>query len=135
MGYVRRLLLGSGRMPDDLRATLDGEDVLLLEEGLYGSITYRNFRSPGRRSNWKRSGVSGGVACTARRFLVWVSRSDSHLDVPHDHPRRNAMAVTAEEADRVCIAYDAPDGAKWSGRVELRFRTAQANRIAELFGP
>jgi hypothetical protein len=40
-----RLLLGSGRLPAQIRAELAHDDVVLLEEGLVGSVTRRHYRA------------------------------------------------------------------------------------------
>lgn len=127
-----RMLLGSGRLPERLRAELAGTDLVLLEEGLVGSVTYRHYRAPGRRSNWRKDAATGAVAVTANRLVVWAGHF-KHIDVPLDHPVRATIEVRAEQPDRVCFAYDAgttsPDR---SGQVEVRLRTRQAERIAGL---
>jgi hypothetical protein len=129
---LRRLLLGSGRLPAELGAALALEELLLLDEGLSGSITFRGYRSSLRRSLWRREPISGSIAVTARRLVVWAGRS-KHIDVPLTHPLRAAIAVAVERPGRVCFAYDAAAfDASRSGRVELRLRTAQAARVAEL---
>ena len=57
MNPFRRILLGTGCLPDELRGEVMAEGVLLLEEGLRGSVTYRHYRAPGRRANWSKSGL------------------------------------------------------------------------------
>lgn len=47
-------LFGFGKISADRLLTLRQEGLLLLDEGLTGSVTYKNFRSPGRMSTWKR---------------------------------------------------------------------------------
>lgn len=129
------MLLGQGRLPDELRAALMAEDLLLLDEELTGSITYRNYRAPGRRSSYRKEAISGAIAVTAQRLVVWGARS-KQIDVPLNHPLRGAVEVSTEPGDRILFGYDAAafDTAR-SGRVELRLRTAQAARIAELLAP
>jgi hypothetical protein len=129
---LRRLLLGSGRLPAQLGATLALEGLLVLDEGLPGSITFRHYRSRGRRWPWRSEPISGSVAVTARRLVVWAGRS-KHIDVPLLHPALAAIEVAVDRPGRVCFAYDAGafDGSR-SGRVELRLRTSQASRVAEL---
>jgi hypothetical protein len=54
MNPLRRLLFGTGRLPEDVRRELNAEGILLVEEGLRGSITYRHDRAPRRRSTWEK---------------------------------------------------------------------------------
>jgi hypothetical protein len=134
MSVLRRVLLGSGEMPGDLRSAVATEEPLVLEEGLAGSVTYRQFRAPGQFAGWRKEAVSGAIAVTGRRLVVWAGRF-KHIDVPHDHPLRAGIEVIAERPDRICFAYDAGAGNPLrSGRVEVRLRTERAAHTAELLG-
>lgn len=46
MNPFKRLFFGSGRLPKMVRDQVAGEDVLLLAEGLTGSITFRKYKAP-----------------------------------------------------------------------------------------
>jgi hypothetical protein len=126
---LRRALLGSGRLSDQFRDALSAEGMLLLEEELPGSITYRNYRAPGRYSSWKKEPTSGAIAITASRLVVWTGKS-KHIDLPRSGPLRTAVEVTLDGADHVRFGYDAGRfSAERSGQVEVRLRTSQAARI------
>jgi hypothetical protein len=128
MGLLRRVFLGSGELPGDLRSAVAEEQPLVLEEGLAGSVTYRRFRAPGEYAGWRKDAVSGAIAVTGRRLVVWAARF-KHIDVPHGHPLRAGIEVAAERPDRICIAYDAGAGKPLrSGRVEVRLRTLVTSR-------
>jgi hypothetical protein len=132
VGLLRRVLVGSGQLPGDLRATVAAEEQLVLEEGLPGSVTYRNFRAPGQFAAWRKNAVCGAIAVTDRRLVVWAGRF-KHIDVPHDHPVRARIEVTAERPDRICFRYDAgATNTSLSGQAEVRLRTRQACDIAGL---
>jgi hypothetical protein len=124
-----RLVLGPGRMPEQLRARLTTEGLILLEEGLVGSITWRNYRAPGEYASWRRQAVSGAVGISNRSFVVFAGRA-KRIDLPVRHPVRGAIEVTMEAPDRVMFAHDAgamlPDR---SGRIEYRLRTERAASI------
>jgi hypothetical protein len=131
---LRRLLLGSGRFPEGLRAELQAEHAEVLEEGLRGSITYRGYRAPGRRYSFRKVAVSGAIALTQRRLVVRVGRGQE-VDLALDDARLSALRATLDEPDRLCLAFDA--GAfrdDRSGTVELRLTTARAGRVVELLG-
>ncbi|MEV0779469.1 hypothetical protein ACIBLA_20670 [Streptomyces sp. NPDC050433] len=132
MNPLLRVLLGSGKLPDELRAALVAEQPVLLEEGLTGSVTYRRYRAPGEWASYEKKSVVGAVVVTPRRVVVWAGRF-KHVDVPLNHQLLASIEVKAETPDRVSFAYDAgrTNPAK-SGQVEVRLRTPQARRIAEL---
>ncbi len=131
-------LLGDGRLPDDLRAQLSAENLVLIDEELSGSITYRGFRGPGRRSSLEKTAINGAIAISSLRVVVWIGRGKpmdkgKHLDVPFADDRVHGLEVVAESPEKVCIAYD-PElfNPQKSGRVELRFKTPKTADIVTL---
>jgi hypothetical protein len=125
-----RLLLGSGTLPDDLRAELTAEGLDQEEEGLRGTVTYRRYRAPHRRSHWRREWIRAALAITDRRLLVAI-RGRPFLDVPWDDPRLDAMEVSVDD-DRLLISFDAGlFDERRSGRVELRLRSAHPRMALE----
>ena len=132
MDLLRRALLGSGALPADVRVAITAEEALVVEEGLTGSVTRRRVRAPGQYTWLGWDVVAGAVAVTDRRLVVWAGRF-KHIDVPHRHPLRAEIAVTADRPGRVCFTYGAGAGhPSVSGRVEVRLRTARAAEITEL---
>ena len=134
MNPLRRLLLGSGRLPVQLRALLATEGVVLLEEGLSGSITYRDYHAPGTYSSFRKVAVSGAIVVTGERLVVWAARGKA-VDVPLHDPLRAALTIvpTGEPTDGITFRYDAaafhPDR---SGTVEVHFRTGATAAIVHL---
>lgn len=132
MGVLRRLFLGSGRLPEDLRTELLAEGPSVLEEGLYGSITYRHYRAPGKRTNWQKVGIAGAIAVSDRRFLVWGGRS-KQVDVPLADQHLRQLEIGLDGPDRLLVAYKAEDfSEERSGRVEIRLRCPSAPEVVEL---
>jgi hypothetical protein len=125
-----RLLPGRGTLPDDLRAELVAEGLDQEEEGIRGTITYRHYRAPHRRSSWRRQGIRAALAITDRRLLVAI-RGRPFVNVPWDDPRL-AQMETAVEDDRLLIAFD-PGlfDERTSGRIELRLRTVHPRLALE----
>ena len=135
MKSLRNLMLGSGRLPDDLRAASTAEGLLFLEEGLSGSITYRNYRAPGQRSSLNKQATTDAIVVTSRRLIGWAA-GGKNIDVPLDHSLRAAINITLDRPDRICFAYDAGKfSTERSGTIEVRLRTARAAQVAELLKP
>jgi hypothetical protein len=133
VGLLRRVLLGSGRLPDRFRTPLEADGMVLLDEDLRGSITYRHYRAPHERSNWSKEATAGAIAISTGRLVVWVARGD-YIDLPRDHPWRGEIEASVDKPGRVCLAYDAERFRDdRSGRVEIRLRTAHAPRVVDLF--
>lgn len=134
MNPFTRLLLGSGRLPRMVRDQVDVEDVLLLAESLTGTLTFRNYKAPGRRSKLRKVGIAGAVCITDKRLLVWGARGKL-VDVPREDQRFAQIEVEAEEPEKALFAWEAGlfhDNR--SGRVEVRLHPVQAAYVCELVG-
>jgi len=119
-------LFGVGRMPAQWRATLESEGLLLFDEGIRGSVTYRDFRAPGRRSSWRKVAFSGSIALTKTRLLALQYASPA-INVPLDDDRLKQMQFSVEADDKFLVAFNANlFHNDWSGTIEYRFRTSEA---------
>jgi hypothetical protein len=131
VNVLRRLLLGSGRFPDELRTSLHAEGVEVLEEGLSGSVTFRNYRARTRHYSLRKEAVNGAIALTTRRIVVWCRRH-KEVDIPVDHALLGALSATLDKPERIRLSYSAQafHGDR-SGTVELRFTTSRAAWLVE----
>lgn len=130
-----RPFLGRGKLPADALPILEAEGIHFLEEGLWGTITYRNYRAPGRYSSWRKRAFVGALALTSKRVLACWGR-ERLLNITFDQPLLAAVNFSLEKPDCLLAAYDAArfHGDR-SGQVELRFSTPQAGRIMDLLRP
>jgi hypothetical protein len=125
-------LFGIGKIPAPLFAQLNAEGMVLFDEGIKGSVTYRDFRAPRRHANWRRTGFAGSIALTRER-LVGLSFSNFVINVPLVDERIRAVHFSVEENGALCMAFDAGlFHADWSGSIECRFRTPEARRLIDL---
>lgn len=124
-------LAGLGKIPAELAATLKGEGVRLMDEGIKGSVTYRDFRAPGRRSDWRRQWFTAAIALTEAR-LVATQNSVTAINVPIGDERLRRMNFSVEDGGTLLITFDPalfhPD---WSGTMEYRFKTDQAQQFLD----
>jgi hypothetical protein len=122
-------LFGVGKIPPQLRATLESEDLLLIDEGIRGSVTYHDFRAPGRRSSWRRVAFSGSIALTKARLLA-LQYSRPAINVPLTDERIRQLRCSVEGDETLLVAFDANlFHNDWSGKIEYRFHTSQASAI------
>lgn len=119
-------LFGVGKMPAQWRSTIESEGIVLFDEGIGGSITYRDFSAPGRRSSWRKVAFSGSIALTKTRLLA-LQYANPAINVPLDDPRVHQMQFSVEGEDKLLVAFNANlFHDDWSGTIEYRFRTEQA---------
>ena len=118
---------GFGRLPKAMRPILESEGILLVDEGVGGSVTFRKFRAPGRRHGYRKSWFTGSLVVTEIRFAGWVY-SKPVINVPLEGPHLEKLDCELERDGAVLrVAFDAADfHDDWSGDVEVRFRTPQA---------
>ena len=134
MGFLGRLLLGDGTLKPELRAALADEGLVLIEEGLSGSVRYKRFKAPGRYHNGKITPERIGIGVSEERFAVYCkSGRVKLLDTEFSNPRLSALDVSLSENDRVAIRvdYDKLDGPRVSGEITIVAKTSDAASIVD----
>ena len=124
-------LFGIGKIPEQFMATLKSEGILALDEGIKGSITYRDFRAPGKYSAWRRQWFTGSIVLTQVRLVSLLSLSTA-IDVSLTDERIRRMRFSVEKEGTLLVAFD-PSlfHPGWSGTMEYRFRTTEAPAFLE----
>ena len=121
---ITALLFGSGGLSDAVRAELESEGIVHREDGLRGSVTYRHYRAPGRRSNWSKEAMRASFVVTRRRLGVYV-RSRPMVDVAFDDPRFARLDL---RVDGRHLTIDLDDASVFndraSGQITTRVRCA-----------
>jgi hypothetical protein len=124
-------LFGVGKMPAQWRATIESEGVVLIDEGIAGSVTYRDFRAPGKRFAWRKVAFSGSIALTKTRLLA-LHYANPAINIPLDDERFEKLRISVEGEETLLVAFDASlFHNDWSGTMEYRFRTSQAQALLE----
>ncbi|MBE7551012.1 MAG: hypothetical protein HS126_08055 [Anaerolineales bacterium] len=127
-----RPLLGKGKFPAELLLELHSEGVEFFEEGIWGTITFINYKAPGRRSAWRRSAFVGAIALTSQRIVAF-GRSERLLDLPFTHPTIKVVDFRLESPGSFFASFEASHfHSDRSGKIELRFSTSQAAQIMDL---
>jgi hypothetical protein len=124
-------LFGLGKIPESSRAALAAEGVLLSDEGIKGTVTYRNFRAPGRYSNWKRQWYTASFALTKTRLLAF-RHSSPIIDVPFTDARFRRLQFSIENETTLLVSFDASlFHHDWSGTIDYRFQTPHAQEFLD----
>jgi hypothetical protein len=134
VGFLARLFLGSGKLKPELRAALESEGLVLVEEGLPGSVRYRRFKAPGRRHHGKRTGERIGLAISEKRFVVYCRSGTVELiNSPFSDPRLSLLDVSLQGDDVVSIRidYDRLDVPDVSGEITIRATTPNAVGVVD----
>lgn len=143
MTFLAKLLLGSGKLKPELRAALESEGLVTIEEGLRGSVRYRRFKAPGRRFHRKVTPERIGLAISEQRLAVYCRSGRVKLiDSAFSDPRLSAVEVSLQDSDTVSIRidYDRADVPNVSGEITITARTPKAANVVEhlrarLLGP
>jgi hypothetical protein len=132
VNFIRRLFMRTGEFSEEMRTQLAAEGVVVMETGLKGSITWRHYRAPGRRSSYRRMGTYLSFALTSERLVVWGA-GHPQIDVPLRHPLIREIEASVDKPGRLLLAFDAHAfHENTSGRIEVRLNTEQADHLAEL---
>ena len=129
-----RLLLGNGTLKPEVRAALEADGLILLEEGLRGSIRYRHFKAPGKRFHGKVTAECFGLGLSETRLALYCRSGRSRLiDAPLSEPRLQTFELSLDGDDRlvVHIDFDRFTEPKVSGQMTIRMTTPNARRLLE----
>lgn len=108
---------------------MEREGIVLLDEGLSGSIRFEHFRAPGKRYHKRRNGFVGSLVVTRQRFAAFAF-SKPVVNVPLDRKHLGLLQCRVESGDRLVVRFDvAAFHPGWSGVVECHFRTPLASRF------
>ena len=132
--FIAKLFLGNGKLKAELRAALESEGLVTIEEGLPGSVRYRRFKAPGRRFHGKVTLERIALAISEHRLAVYCRSGRAKLlDSAFSDPRLSAIEVTLHNNDRVSIRidYDRLDVPNVSGEITIRARTPRAASIVK----
>ena len=124
-------LFGIGKIPKRYREIIHSEGVVFFDEGLNGSVTFRNFRAPGKRFSWRRKWIVGSLVITQQHFLAF-GFFQQLIGVPLQDKLLKELACILLKPGVLSISYDA--GAfheGWSGSVECRFCTDKATEFLQ----
>lgn len=124
-----------GRVPKQAFPVLESEGIVLLDEGLRGSITLRNFRAPGRFHSYKTSIFAGSLVLTELRFAGFAF-SKPLINIPMHDDRLRALELTVPREGILHVRFDpAVFDIRQSGSVECRFHTENALGFFERVRP
>jgi hypothetical protein len=125
-------LFGTGKVPRDVVSRLNREGVLLIDEGIGGSVTFRNYRGPGRYHGWRRTWFTGSLVVSRRRLLAFAF-SRPLIGVAWDDENISGLECSQDSPGRICFRFEAADfQPDCSGKVELRFATEKAYEFHQL---
>ena len=124
-------IFGFGKIREPLLSELKNEGIIAWDEGIKSSITYKNFRAPGRYSNWKRRWFSGAIALTKKR-LVLQQYSQPVINLELTDERFQKIKISLENEDILLFEFE-PNLflENSSGEIEWRCRTPHAKLIGE----
>lgn len=121
-----------GRLPQEVRRELGGESIVMLDEGVSGSLTVKDFSGPRRRSSWRRRGLVGCLLVTNQRLMA-TGLGNRLLDVELEDPRLAKVVSSVPEKEILQLAFRAETFFEgYRGEMILRYRTPLAGAFYEL---
>lgn len=122
-------IFGVGKIGKTLLSELKTEEIVASDEGLKSTLTYKNFRAPGRYSNWKRRWFSGAIILTKKRLILQqFSRPVINLELLDERFRK--IKISLETEDTLLFEFESQLFLEnSSGEIEWRCRTPHAKNI------
>ncbi len=122
-------LFGLGGIPRDAEVQIQKEGVVLQDEGVAGSVTFKKYRAPGKYYGWKRSWFSGSVVLTRQHFLAF-RYSQPIIGVSWDDEKIKELDVRLDNENTLRVTFDvAAFHQNAAGEIVVRFSTPLARRL------
>lgn len=122
-------IFGAGKIRETLLSELKDEEIIAFDEGIKSTLTYKNFRAPGRYSNWKRRWFAGAIILTDKR-LVLQQYSQPVINILLKDERLQKIKVSLEEKDKLLFEFEPHLFLEnSSGNIEWRCQTSHAKTI------
>jgi hypothetical protein len=136
LNFLAKLLLGNGTLTPELRAELESEGLVLIEEGLRGSLRYTHYRAPGKRFNGKVTPERIGLGISEERIVAYCKSGRVKLmNSTYSNPHLNMVDVSLKGDDTVEIQIDYdradPPQKNVSGQIKIVLRTPNAPAIVD----
>jgi len=134
MGFFAKLLLGNGTLKPKLREELESEGLVLIEEGLSGTVRYDHFKAPGKRFHGKVTGERIGLGISEHRLVVFCRSGRAKLiNSPFSEPRFKSLDVSLEDGDTIAfhIDYSRIEAPGVEGEITIRAKTPSAANIVD----
>lgn len=124
-------LFGVGKVPKRVLPDIEREVIILLEEGIGGSLTFKKYRAPGRYYYWRRNWFTGSLVLTEKRFWAFTLFKPV-ISVPWDDEKLKELRCSVENEKTLCVVFDASVFQQGcSGTIECRFSTPKARLFLE----
>ena len=108
---------------------LKSEEIIASDEGIKSTLTYKNFRAPGRYSNWKRRWFVGAIILTNQRIIL-QQFSKPVINILFTDERFRKIEVSIENENTLLFKFEPQLFLEnSSGQIEWRFRTPHAKII------
>jgi hypothetical protein len=124
-----------GRVPRQALPGLQSEGIVLLDEGLRGSLTLRKYRAPGRYHSFKKSILVGSLVLTEQRFAAFAF-SKPLINIPLHDDRLHALEMSVPRDGVLHVRFDpSVFDLQASGSVECQYHTDIALQFLERARP
>ena len=125
-------LISPGKIPAETKAQLNEEGLLLMEERVWTSVIFRDFKAKGRRYSYRHSLTLGSFAMTELR-IVGFSFSKTIINIPYNFPQFTSVQFLILKNRYLCSSFDVSIfNPEQSGKVELRFRLPDPGKAMDI---
>lgn len=124
-------LFGLGKIPRDAIDQIQKEGIVLQDEGIGGSVTFKRFRAPGKYYSWRRNWFSGSVVLTKEHFLAF-RYSAPIIGVSWGDEKIRKLDVQLENENVLVVGFEASTfQEEASGDIEVRLSTPIARELVK----
>lgn len=121
-----------GAIPKKVLPVLEGEGIVISDEGMGGWFIAKNVKGPGKRFVRRSEGLSACLVITKKRVISYTYHK-RQINIAIDDPRISHLYFTASNDTTLSISFESSvfqEG--WEGVIEFRFKTEKASQFLDV---
>lgn len=118
---------GLGKLSSRVRPVLESEDIVLMDEGMPGSMTARRVKGPWKYQHYRWRGFYGNLVITKKRIIAYAFWT-RQINVELDDERISKLFVDKTSENAIDISFQLAEFRdSWQGEMSYRFYTEKAD--------
>jgi hypothetical protein len=120
-------LFGIGKLSNQQKLFLKKEKCILCEEGIKTSVTYTDFKAPGKHFRKKKEWCITSMILTGKRFVSQRGHKNFLINIPLDDKRLKEIELTIDKIKNLIVSFEANlFHDNWEGKIKFIFNVENA---------
>ncbi len=117
-------LFGIGKLSKEQKRLIENENCILYDEGIKCSVTYHNFKAPGKHFKRKTEWCVTSIVLTEKRLTAQRGKKNFLINIQLNDKRLKELKFSVDQKKRLVVSFDVGlFHDNWSGIIDYKFKT------------